>query len=72
MGICTISFDAINHELNLVLFEEERGVSGFLGKVYEQYVSDNGNDNGDDTLPDENPSPTWDMICVSANLLKYG
>lgn len=60
MGISTISLHSINHDLDLILFEEELGLVGVLREVDEKYESHDCNDGCKNALPDE-------LLSVSAN-----
>jgi hypothetical protein len=68
VSIASVSIHSIDHELELVVLEEESGLVSILRKVHEEDVAYDGDDCCDDAFPDEDPYVTAqsaDVIAVN-------
>lgn len=55
MRICSVAFDSIDHNLGLVLFQKELRLRSILGEVDQKDVAKDGDYDGNDAFPDEDP-----------------
>ena len=52
MSITSVVINPVNHKLNLIVVQEKFGLMRIFGKVDQEYVTDDGDDNRQNTLPD--------------------
>lgn len=55
MCICSIPFNSIDHDLDLVFLQKEPGLRGIFWKVDQEDVTKNRDDDGYNAFPDEDP-----------------
>lgn len=74
MRIPSVLLHSINHDLNLLVVEEELRLVSVFWEIHQENVPDDRNDRRDDALPNEYPSPSLmasDTIHLHESVRKY-
>ncbi len=58
MSVTPVPFHTIDHDLDLLVAQEEFGLGSVLRKIHQEHITDYGDDNRDDAFPNEDPTPS--------------